>query len=1353
MSILFKKWKKRSFILLLAFVLLNPLVGLMDTNSTVHAEEVNLAAHPSKSLTLDSAVTDWVYDENAGSIYAISKTTNKLFFIDAENLAIEKELLVGSYPSDIEQHGDKLYIALSGASAIQVVDAASQSLSSQLATSGQPKNVAITSDFILYSTLGTGSDQIFRMNRADGTSTKLMSTGYMGGTVISADEQRHTLYIGETDSTGSKLIAVDYLTDKIVSSDTYDGDYGFGFPYPKILLDGTDVFFGGSRLNGSNLAEIHGAYPRFENYEYLDSHLLDLSGPYVATSQAIFDKEQYVKIADFPYEAGRAIIGMNGRVFLQDKYGDNKTIEAFDLNLSVPLPTLTLTDGIGSSIISNYKMDSWTTSDETPYIYLTSSQTNELAVIRKDDFSLVAKRYVGSKPISVSLLGGNLFFAFRGETNLGVLSTSDIQSKITRISIPSNPEMVLPAQSRTFYWGQDTFKTFHVTDGVTDKPVFPGSDNANFGSAYYDSSESSLYAGDGDKLFKLNADTLAVTASQNVTGYSCPGSLIIDGDSLYYCKQRMAKNTLSTVWGTYPEAVIYAHDNFVFSANAIYDRDTYVSQITLPFAITDAYISGGGEIYLSTANQIFKFADIEAIRDYIATNMVPSDAHFIDEGDAPGQINGQLLFKPAEDRDSIERYETYFINDAGDKLGPVGYSWEQSFVDGYLVYKVYGTNIPQNAKYIGVYAIPKNRSLKESLPAKALIWDVPNCFAENFSFTDQDPDQGFVQGTVSWIPRNEYSDLTYHLYFVGDSGLIGDEITKVNGNKPSYAYNMPKTIVPENALGLALVQKSGESVSPVFQYLIFKEFITPELLPSDITLVKNRIAEDTVTVRNIQAGDLINIYSKSNQLIGSGKAADNQTSITIKIGNFGNPGDTLLITRSTPGKFESDGTIVTIPPVTNDGGSGGGGGGGGPIVIPGPGSPGGVIIDGTDEAAEGLKAVVVKDNSGKAIAKIDVPTDYMATQLKDKNFDKTKTVSLISDSSESSVVFHIPLSGIQELAQASNDGILEISTPNGLWSINAKALLDSVGENKNAKTFNVTIEELDAAGTVNLTKHLAKGSQLLGKPMKFEVTVTDGSKTNTIENFSQYANHSIRIPMTSVTLKELAGLMFDPELNIFVPVPVKFTYENGILTASLFRKGNSVYTIVKNKTVFKDLPKEQAHAESIQALANRMVFNGFPDGTFKPKNKVTRAEFAVMLNKALGIKKSTNSNGTVFKDVLSASWYAGDVKAAVEAGIITGYEDGSFKPNQTISHEEIVVLLVKAMHYAGYSAAASSSQGNSLPDSTEVPAWAQSYYDEAKKSGLLGRTNDLFVFKTNIEATREDCALLLFRVVNDILFQ
>lgn len=101
-----------------------------------------------------------------------------------------------------------------------------------------------------------------------------------------------------------------------------------------------------------------------------------------------------------------------------------------------------------------------------------------------------------------------------------------------------------------------------------------------------------------------------------------------------------------------------------------------------------------------------------------------------------------------------------------------------------------------------------------------------------------------------------------------------------------------------------------------------------------------------------------------------------------------------------------------------------------------------------------------------------------------------------------------------------------------------------------------------------------------------------------------------------------------------------------------------------------------AYTESINTLATYDLVNGYGDGTFRPDNSITRAEFCAMLANVLALDLPPISESAFF-DVGISDWYAPAVHALHKNGLVTGYGEGSFHPNNVISQQEIVSVLAK----------------------------------------------------------------------------
>ncbi|HPT36376.1 MAG TPA: S-layer homology domain-containing protein, partial [Bacillota bacterium] len=106
---------------------------------------------------------------------------------------------------------------------------------------------------------------------------------------------------------------------------------------------------------------------------------------------------------------------------------------------------------------------------------------------------------------------------------------------------------------------------------------------------------------------------------------------------------------------------------------------------------------------------------------------------------------------------------------------------------------------------------------------------------------------------------------------------------------------------------------------------------------------------------------------------------------------------------------------------------------------------------------------------------------------------------------------------------------------------------------------------------------------------------------------------------------------------------------------------------------------------SVLRLADLGIISGYPDGTFKPDNLVTRAEFAKMIVCMLGLEsaaKSLEGEAVPFADVDADHWAAGYINVAQMMGIVNGYEDGTFRPEGNITYAEALKMVLAAMGYS-----------------------------------------------------------------------
>src|SRR5690606_39034492 len=120
---------------------------------------------------------------------------------------------------------------------------------------------------------------------------------------------------------------------------------------------------------------------------------------------------------------------------------------------------------------------------------------------------------------------------------------------------------------------------------------------------------------------------------------------------------------------------------------------------------------------------------------------------------------------------------------------------------------------------------------------------------------------------------------------------------------------------------------------------------------------------------------------------------------------------------------------------------------------------------------------------------------------------------------------------------------------------------------------------------------------------------------------------------------------------------------------------------------FSDVPPSKYFAGAVYELTERNIIGGYPDGTFKPGNTITRGQAAAIITKMIKLDTS-NVLDPGFEDVTTSNGYYKAIAAMAEHGIISGYGDGRYGPNDPIKRGQMASILVKAFDLPRYNISA-----------------------------------------------------------------
>jgi len=330
-----------------------------------------------------------------------------------------------------------------------------------------------------------------------------------------------------------------------------------------------------------------------------------------------------------------------------------------------------------------------------------------------------------------------------------------------------------------------------------------------------------------------------------------------------------------------------------------------------------------------------------------------------------------------------------------------------------------------------------------------------------------------------------------------------------------------------------------------------------------------------------------------------------------------------------------------------------------------------------------------------------------------------------------------------------SSGAVTYELPVGL--IDVEALAIELNGTIETLSINIILEKIAGDVHTSFSQSVRQiGASTLSQPIDFRITAESKGATKEIKDFGKtYVNRTITVN-GSISPFNASVVVFNPITNRLSFVPATFKQVGGNTEVTIKRNGNSIYGVVSTKKIsFNDVQKHWA-SKDIEFLASRMIISGFNESTFKPNDSITRAQFLTMLVQALGL--STNDDVT-FSDIPTNAWYKGYVGAAIQAGITKGVGGNAFHPDALISREEMAVMVANTLTFLNLSFddAETAALLAHFEDKDQISSWAQNAVAASYNAGII-RGMDPVTFAPQNKATRAQAAVMIRGLLTSVDF-
>jgi len=335
----------------------------------------------------------------------------------------------------------------------------------------------------------------------------------------------------------------------------------------------------------------------------------------------------------------------------------------------------------------------------------------------------------------------------------------------------------------------------------------------------------------------------------------------------------------------------------------------------------------------------------------------------------------------------------------------------------------------------------------------------------------------------------------------------------------------------------------------------------------------------------------------------------------------------------------------------------------------------------------------------------------------------------------------------KDITLTVQSGSAAISIPADSIDIEAvKVLFDAETEDSDLQGeigdihISITISQLSSDENAALhSKAESEGLEILGSPVVFSISASNNGKTVEVTSFNQYVQRSIEV--TQEIAENLSTVLVFEEDNTFRHVPTSVYFKDGKYYVVIASLTNSTYVLVSQKVSFSDTDGKW-YEDAVKEMASRQIIRGTGNSNFAGDREITRAEFAAIIVRALGLPAKGVST---FSDVPKDMWYYGAVAAATNYDIVSGRDKNRFDPMAKITREEAMQMVFNSSKLTPLERINETVNSNAFSDYKEKSPWAIEAVDFNLTNSLILGSNGKINSKANI--TRGEAATVILRLL------
>lgn len=424
--------------------------------------------------------------------------------------------------------------------------------------------------------------------------------------------------------------------------------------------------------------------------------------------------------------------------------------------------------------------------------------------------------------------------------------------------------------------------------------------------------------------------------------------------------------------------------------------------------------------------------------------------------------------------------------------------------------------------------------------------------------------------------------------------------------------------------------------------------------------------------------------------------------------------------------------VITPADGTGSGDGNTGSGNTGETVIP---------VDSTTNGNQTILSVSVKasNDSGAAVANVGTTTVHnLLVKAKEAESNGQKAIveiKLETSQDAKSVKLGLPAEALKEIAETSGAEV-KVSTAIGSVTFDAKAI-NSINASATSGNVNVIISKEEAS---SLSSEIRT---IVGDRPVYDFSIQAGDKKITDFGGGKALASIPYTPKQNEKHNSIIIYYIDKDGNLKT---VRSIYNKVSGTVDFTTNHFSQYAVGYNEINFNDITSKDWYDKAVGFMSARGIVKGVGDSSFAPQNKVTRADFLIMVMKSYGIAvdKTVTDN---FTDA-GSKYYTNYLGTAKRLGLVSGTGDNKYMPDASISRQDMLVILYRVLSTLGELPTAKSGNFEGFSDTKDISGYAKEIMKFFVEAGIIAGDKNKLNPKSN--TSRAEAVQVLYNLLSKI---